>query len=119
MTLQILLVADISNNLFTDLLKIYNVKINVIQPKIQYSSLVSDNPTLIEIIGTPKEVEDCRVRILVLLDEKVKEKVKKPCYSISDNNPFVAKFKNRDIAITTEATLSDMWEKERWFIAYY
>ncbi|KAG1137375.1 hypothetical protein G6F37_011566 [Rhizopus arrhizus] len=70
LTLQILLVADISNDLFTDLLKIYNVKINVIQPKIQYSSLVSDNPTLIEITGSPKEVEDCRVRILVLLDEK-------------------------------------------------
>jgi hypothetical protein len=68
---------DITNDLFTDLKeKFFNVKINVIQPKKQYSSLVSDNPTHIELIGPPNQVEECRVRVLVLLDEKVNNKKK-------------------------------------------
>ncbi|EIE78489.1 hypothetical protein G6F46_002387 [Rhizopus delemar] len=71
LTLQISLMPDITNDLFTDLKeKFFNVKINVIQPKKQYSSLVSDNPTHIELIGPPNQVEECRVRVLVLLDEK-------------------------------------------------
>lgn len=71
MTLQISLVSDISADLFTDLVNLLNVKINVIPPKKHHSSLLSDNPTRIEMIGLPQQVEECRVRVLVLLDEKV------------------------------------------------
>ncbi|PHZ08259.1 uncharacterized protein RHIMIDRAFT_269407 [Rhizopus microsporus ATCC 52813] len=70
MTLQISLVSDISADLFTDLVNLLNVKINVIPPKQRHSSLLSDNPTRIEMIGLPQQVEECRVRVLVLLDEK-------------------------------------------------
>lgn len=69
---------DITNDLFTDLQeKFFNVKINVIQPKKQLSSLLSENPAYVEIIGSPDEVDECRVRVLVLLDEKVNNKKKK------------------------------------------
>ncbi|CAO3682790.1 unnamed protein product [Rhizopus stolonifer] len=71
LTLQISLMPDITNDLFTDLQeKFFNVKINVIQPKKQLSSLLSENPAYVEIVGSPDEVDECRVRVLVLLDEK-------------------------------------------------
>ncbi|KAI9280469.1 hypothetical protein BY458DRAFT_584371 [Sporodiniella umbellata] len=71
LTLQISLMPDIAHEWFVDLEeKFFNVKITVVQPKKHLSSLLSENPTLIEIVGFPSEVEECRVRVLVLLDEK-------------------------------------------------
>ncbi|EPB91748.1 hypothetical protein HMPREF1544_01460 [Mucor circinelloides 1006PhL] len=47
-------------------------KISIIPEKLDVSSLVSDNPVYINIVGTPTQVELCRVRVLVVLDEILK-----------------------------------------------
>ncbi|CAO3692112.1 unnamed protein product [Rhizopus stolonifer] len=70
LTLEIPLVESIPSDLFEDLQKkFFHVKIHVIQPKKNYSSLVSDNPAHVEIIGPQDKVEECRVQVLVLIDE--------------------------------------------------
>lgn len=56
---------------FEKLEKELNTKIKIIPEKANYSSLISDNTVTIEIVGNPIQVEQCRVRVLVLLDEMV------------------------------------------------
>ena len=109
MTLQISLVSDISADLFTDLVNLLNVKINVIPPKKHHSSLLSDNPTRIEMIGLPQQVEECRVRVLVLLDEKVnkKKKQKKKKKKIKKNMIY-KKTKKKFYVINPKKKLNDM-----------
>ncbi|KAF1799725.1 hypothetical protein V8B55DRAFT_1540977 [Mucor lusitanicus] len=57
---------------FTKLEHELTTKISVTPEKSDVSSLVSDNPVYINIIGTPTQVELCRVRVLVVLDEILK-----------------------------------------------
>ncbi|KAI7901167.1 uncharacterized protein BX663DRAFT_515164 [Cokeromyces recurvatus] len=57
---------------FNQLQKELNTKINVIPEKLNHSSLISDNKVTIEIIGIPSQVEICRVRVLVAIDEIMK-----------------------------------------------
>lgn len=54
-----------------------HTKITLLPEKLHHSSLISDNPVTIEIVGNPTQVEQCRVRVLVLLDEMVSQKKKK------------------------------------------
>ncbi|KAI8981930.1 hypothetical protein BDF20DRAFT_905660 [Mycotypha africana] len=54
---------------FKKLEKEFNTKIIVTPEKVDVSSLILDNAVHIEIIGTPIQVEQCRVRVLVVLDE--------------------------------------------------
>ncbi|KAI8079150.1 hypothetical protein BDF21DRAFT_419548 [Thamnidium elegans] len=54
---------------FEKLEKELKTKIAVVPEKANYSSLISDNTATIEIVGNPIQVEQCRVRVLVLLDE--------------------------------------------------
>ncbi|KAI9249018.1 hypothetical protein BY458DRAFT_525999 [Sporodiniella umbellata] len=70
LTLEISLVENMATDLFEDLKKNFlDVHINVTQPKRNYSSLVSENSAYIEIVGPPEQAEECRVRVLVLIDE--------------------------------------------------
>lgn len=63
-----------------------NTTITIIPEKSNHSSLVSDNSVSIEIVGIPSQVEQCRVRTLVLLDELLvrNNKEKFPCFEIID-----------------------------------
>ena len=54
---------------FETLEKELTTKISIIPEKSNVSSLASDNPVYINIVGTPIQVELCRVRVLVVLDE--------------------------------------------------
>ncbi|KAI9475663.1 MAG: hypothetical protein EXX96DRAFT_540246 [Benjaminiella poitrasii] len=54
---------------FNQLQQELNTKINVIPEKPHHSSLVSDNKVIIEIMGNLTQVEICRVRVLVAIDE--------------------------------------------------
>lgn len=56
---------------FEKLEKELHTKIVTVPEKSNHSSLISDNPVSIEIVGNPIQVEQCRVRVLVLLDEMV------------------------------------------------
>lgn len=69
LTLQIPPPLTIASDLFQKLEKELDTKITVIPEKEKLSSLSSDNPITIEIVGNPIQVEQCRVRVLVLLDE--------------------------------------------------
>lgn len=74
MTLQIPPLSNVSklSNHFESLEKELATKINIIPEKENHSSLISENPITIEIVGIPIRVEQCRVRVLVLLDEMVR-----------------------------------------------
>lgn len=76
MTLQIPPTSKLSiiSDHFEKLEKELQTKIVVVPEKFNYSSLISDNPVTIEIVGNPIQVEQCRVRVLVLLDEMVSQK---------------------------------------------
>ncbi|KAI8973043.1 hypothetical protein BDB01DRAFT_450599 [Pilobolus umbonatus] len=71
LTLQIppTLSSSLTHDSFTDISKELNTTISVIPQKPHESSLISNNPITIEIIGNPIQVERCRVRVLVALDE--------------------------------------------------
>lgn len=73
MTLQIPPTINLSilSDQFENLEKELKTKITIVPEKPNYSSLISDNTATIEIVGVPTQVEQCRVRVLVLLDEKV------------------------------------------------
>ena len=47
----------------------FEVKITLVPEQPNLSSLVSDNTATIEIVGHPTKVEQCRVRVLVAIDE--------------------------------------------------
>lgn len=76
MTLQIPPTSKLSiiSDHFEKLEKELQTKIVVVPEKFNYASLISDNPVTIEIVGNPIQVEQCRVRVLVLLDEMVSQK---------------------------------------------
>ncbi|CEP12772.1 hypothetical protein [Parasitella parasitica] len=59
-------------NHFNDLEHELTTKISITPEKPDLSSLTSDNPVYIAISGTPTQVELCRVRVLVVLDEILK-----------------------------------------------
>ncbi|KAI8364210.1 hypothetical protein BD560DRAFT_355137 [Blakeslea trispora] len=54
---------------FDQLEKELETKITLVPEQANLSSLVSDNTATIEIVGHPTQVEQCRVRVLVAIDE--------------------------------------------------
>jgi hypothetical protein len=56
-------------NHFENLEKELGTKITIVPEKLGVSSLISDNTAKIEIVGLPVQVEQCRVRVLVVMDE--------------------------------------------------
>lgn len=67
---------SIMSDHFEKLQQELHTKITLLPEKLHHSSLISDNPVTIEIVGNPTQVEHCRVRVLVLLDEMVSQKKK-------------------------------------------